>query len=188
MEARPLGCELHEHRHRAVVLRRRCGEEAVRDLALHHHAPEPHVRQAVEALDDDRRSDVVRQVGHELRRVLRQLEVERVAVGDLDVGAEASEHRLELAVDLDRAHARHALGEVAREHAVPRADLEDDVVGPQLGEPADHVEDVPVGQEVLAVFLLHSPKHAVALRSTCSPSSPASSPRESASAATVCTP
>src|SRR5207302_1582010 len=84
-------------------------------------------------------------------------------------------------------HTLDARGEVAGEHAVPGAYLENDVVRPELSEPADHVEDVPVGQEMLAVLLLHSPKHAVALRSTCSPSSRASSPRASASASTVCT-
>ena len=42
--------ELHEHRDRAVGLRRGLGEEAVGDLALHHHAPELDARQAVEAL------------------------------------------------------------------------------------------------------------------------------------------
>ena len=39
MPAGALGRELHEHRDRAVRLRARRREEAVGDLALHHHAP-----------------------------------------------------------------------------------------------------------------------------------------------------
>ena len=81
MEAGALGRELDEHRHRAVRLRPRRGEEAVGDLALHHHAPALDGRQAVEALDDDRRRDVVRQVRDELRRRrLERAEVERERV------------------------------------------------------------------------------------------------------------
>ena len=72
MEAGALGRELQQHRDRAVGLRPRHGEEAVGDLALHHHAPEARAREAVEALDHERRRDVVRQVRDELRR--RRLE------------------------------------------------------------------------------------------------------------------
>ena len=69
MESRALGGELDEHRDRAVRLRARGREQAVGDLALHHHAPALDVRQPVEALDEERRRDVVRQVCDELRRV-----------------------------------------------------------------------------------------------------------------------
>ena len=80
------------------------------------------------------------------------------------------------AVDLDGVHVRDALGEVARQHAEARADLEHDVVGRELGEAADHAEDVLVDEEVLAELLLRrdfmrSPKHSVALRSICRSSS-----------------
>src|SRR5205823_14921994 len=40
MEADAFGCELNEHRDRAVRLRSRPREEPVGDLPLHHHAPE----------------------------------------------------------------------------------------------------------------------------------------------------
>ena len=84
------------------------------------------------------------------------------------------------------------VGEVAREHADARPDLEHDVVGLQLGEPADHAEDVLVDEEVLPELLLRrdltSPKHGASrCASICRPSSAASSPRASASAASVCT-
>ena len=65
--------------------------------------------------------------------------------------------------------------------------------GLELGEPADHAEQVLVDQEVLAELLLRggpahaSPKAALALASSCAASSAASSPRASASAATVWT-
>ena len=85
-----------------------------------------------------------------------------------------------------------ALREVAREHALPGADLEHDVVRPQLRQPVDHPEDVRVAQEVLAVLLLRprahgSEKHSAAFRSICRSSSAGSSPRACASAASVWT-
>src|SRR5439155_9634096 len=91
---------------------------------------------------------------------------------------------LEAAVELDCVHVRDACREVAREHTLPRSDLEDDVTGLQVGEPPDHAEDVLVDEEVLAELLLgedpHSAKAALALASICRPSSVASSPRASA--------
>ena len=61
--------------------------------------------------------------------------------------------RLERAVDLDGVDERDALGEVAGEDAEARADLEDDVGGLELGEAADHAEEVLVDEEVLAELL-----------------------------------
>src|SRR5487761_237557 len=185
MEACPLAHELHEHGDCAVRLRVGRGEEPVGDLALHHHTPQGDVGKAVEALRDDRCRDVVGQVGHELRRILRQLDPERVAEEHVDVVAELVQHRLELRVDLDRMHVADALGEIARQHSVSRADLEDDVLRSERGEPADDAEDVLVDEEVLPVFLLHSPKYAAALASIRPSSSAASPPRACASAARV---
>src|SRR5262245_48649348 len=90
MEGRALGDELDQHRHGAVRLRRRLGEEAFGDLALHHHAPKLEFGKAVEALYHERRRDVVREVGDELRRARRRLaeiELQRVAEAELDVWA-----------------------------------------------------------------------------------------------------
>ncbi len=187
VEAGSLGRELHEHGNGAVSLRPGLGEEPVGDLPLHHHAPEPDRRQPVEALDDERGRDVVREVGHQLRRVLRQLDPERVAEDEVDVRRQLVQRGLEGAVDLDRVDAADALREVAREHSLPGADLEHDVVRAELCEPPDHLQDVAVDQEVLAVLLLHRPKHALALPSICRSSSSGSSPRARASAATVWT-
>ncbi len=159
MEARSLAHELHEHRDGAVGLRARQREEAVGDLALHHHAPGVDQRQAVEALDDERRGDVVRQVRDELRRVgseRREIELERVTEVDLDVGAGVTQVRLERRVDLDRVHARDAVGEVVRQYAEAGTDLEDDVVLVELREPADHAENVLVDEEVLPERLLRA--------------------------------
>ncbi len=163
MEAGALADELHEHRDGAVRLRRGNGEQPVGDLALHHHAPAVDRRQPVEALDEQRRRDVVRQVRDELRRVRRErgeVEPERVAEVERDVRARVAQVRLERRVELDRVHVRDALREVAREHAETRADLEHDVVGREIGEAADHAEDVLVDEEVLAELLLrdaHAP-------------------------------
>ena len=53
----------------------------------------------------------------------------------------------------------HAIGEVASEDAQARPDLEDDVVGVELGEATDDAEDVLVDEKVLAERLLGSDAH-----------------------------
>ena len=196
MEAGSLRDELDEHRHRAVRLRARRREQAVCDLALHHHAPELDLRQAVEALDEERRRDVVRQVGNELRRVRRerpQVELERVAEVQLDAGV--AQVRLEREVDLHRVDARDPLGEISRQHAEPGADLEHHVAGVEVREPSDDAEDVLVDEEVLAEVAVgrdREPRHgsenaSAAFASIRSARAAGSSPRASASLATVCT-
>ena len=199
MKAGPLRDELDQHRHRSVCLRRRLREEAIRHLSLHHHAPELDLRQAVEALHDQGRRNVVRQVGHELVRAGRDLgevELQRVAEVQLDVGAPRQtlfELRRERAVELDSMHPLDAPGQVSGENPEPGADLEHDVATPELGEPADHGEDVLVDEEVLAELFLRRDvhpgrsKHSAALPSMRCASSSGSSPRARASASTVCT-
>src|SRR3954454_10343444 len=198
MEADALGHELHEDRDGAIGLRRRDGKESVGDLALHHHAPARDARKAGEALDDDRRRDVVREVGDELRRAgrdRREVERKRVAEDDADVRdrAEAlAQLRLERSVELDSHDTRDAVGEERGEGSEPRADLENHVVAVELGEAADPAEYVLVDEEVLAEVLLRrdphgSPNTAAAFAAIRSPSSAASSPRVSARAPTVCT-
>src|SRR6185503_1198507 len=84
----------------------------------------------------------------------------------------------------------HVLGEVAREDAEPRPDLEHDVVRLERREPADHAQDVRVDQEVLAQILArrdaHSAKTRAAFASISAVSSSSPTPRSSASAAYVC--
>ena len=103
------------------------------------------------------------------------------------------EVRLERAVELDGVDVGDALGEEARQHAEARPDLEHDVGGVELGEPADHAEDVLVDQEVLAELLLggrggsRQAEAGAAFASIWAASAAGSSPRASASAATVWT-
>jgi hypothetical protein len=65
--------------------------------------------------------------------------VERVAQG-----------RLEPAVELDHVDVARGLGEVLRQHAEAAADLEHDVVRPELRGARDDAQQVRVDQEVLA--------------------------------------
>src|SRR5205085_12025711 len=93
---------------------------------------------------------------------------------------------------LDRVDAADVRGEVTREHSLTGADLEDDVVRLELGQAPDHLEDVRVAEEVLAVLLLRarahgSPKHWAAFCSICRSSSVGSTSRARASAETVWT-
>src|SRR5207244_12082657 len=122
-----------------------------------------------------------------LRRVLREVGPERVREDEVDVRRQLCQGGLERLVDLDRVDAADPLGEESREHALAGADLEHDVVRPQLRQPPDHLHDVSVDQEVLAVLLLHRPKHAAAFRSIWASSSAGSSPRAWASEASVWT-
>src|SRR5262245_65864321 len=88
MEPGSVGRELDENRHRAVRLRRRLREKPVGDLALHHHRPVTNGGQSVEALNDQRGGDVVREVRDELRRLrveAAEVEPERVAEVESDV-------------------------------------------------------------------------------------------------------
>jgi hypothetical protein len=197
MEAGPLGRELDEHGHRAVRLGRGEGEEAVGDLTLHHHRPEAERGQAVQALGDERRRDVVGEIGDELRRgriERAEVELERVAPVELHVGpcCELGEARLERAVELDRVDMSGAVGEAPGQHAETGADLEHDVVRAELREPLDHAEDVLVGEEVLAEALFRADGHrsakaVVAFASIRAASSATASPRAAASAETVWT-
>ena len=112
---------------------------------------------AIEALDDERRGDVVRQVRDELvrRRLERgEVEVQDVAPVERRCSGCSRSSGSSAPVDLDGVDVRDPVGEEAREDAEARADLEHDVVGLELGEPPDHAEDVVVDQEVLAERLL----------------------------------
>ena len=171
------------------------GEEAVGDLPLHHHGPELDVGQPRQALGDDRRRDVVGQVRDELGRSRlerAEVELERVPPVDVDVRplSELGEVRRERPVELDRVNVPGAVGEAPGEDAEAGSDLEDDILGAELGEPLDHAEDVLVDEEVLAQLLLRADAHGrrkavAALASILAARSTASSPRAPASAATV---
>ena len=199
MEAGSHRVEPDEDGHRAVRLRPRLGEEAVGNLALHHHAPRPKCRSSPERLRDDRRPDVVREVRDELgRRRLEGswVEGERVTEVQVDIRSLSDgvpERRLERPVELDCVDVPHAISEEGREHAEARADLERDVGGLQAGEPLDDAEQVAVDQEVLAERALRrdgphgrsSPNAAVALASIRASSSSGDSFRASAKVASV---
>ena len=119
----------------------------------------------LERLDDERRGDVVREVRDQLARdgvELGDREPERVAPDEPDVDAASQrvdERRLERAVELDGVHEADTIGEETGEDAEARADLEHDVVGGEVAEPADDSENVLVDEEVLAERLLRRDGH-----------------------------
>ena len=166
VEARALGRELEEHRDGAVRLRPGRGEEAVGDLALHHHAP---VLDASVARRGSRRRAASRRCTAGSRRACAAAARARArsrrarrrsSRSTLRRSPSASRSvRLEAAVELDRVDRRDAVGEVAREDAEPGPDLEHDVARLELGEPADHAEDVLVDEKVLAELLLRRDVH-----------------------------
>ena len=170
VEPRALGRELDEHRDGAVRLRPRDCEEAIGDLALHHHAPAFELIER-EALGDQRRGDVVRQVRDELvRRRLERRDVELQGVAPVDVDARnAREVRLEPPVDLDRVDVRDSLGEKAGEDAEPGPDFEHDVGGLRARRAARSRRGCcrrrgSAGRALFAGVTAHSPKTAVRVR------------------------
>ena len=180
-----LGDELDEHRDGAVRLRPRLGEEPVGDLALHHHAPEldrPAARRG------SRRRAASRCCTGGSRRASSRpgasstVERARPRRGASTLSRERrASCRLERAVELDRMDVRDALREVAREDAEPGADLEHDVVRPELREPADHAEDVLVDAGNAGRALLRSTSQSrstpLRSRSICARARPAPRPR-----------
>ena len=109
---RSLG-SLDQHRDGAVGLRARRGEETVGDLALHHHTPGRDPGQPVEALDHDRRGDVVGEVRDQLvRRGNERRGVEASASPQWSVVLrDPGEVRLERAIELDRVDVGDTVGE-----------------------------------------------------------------------------
>jgi hypothetical protein len=92
VETRALRGQLDEDGDRPIRLRPGAREEPVGDLALNHDRPELDARQLVQALDHQRRSDVVRKVRDELlrrRTQCREIGAHRVAEDELDVRAVA---------------------------------------------------------------------------------------------------
>ena len=152
---RPDGGELHEHRDGSVRLCPGRGKEALANLLLHHHAPQLDRRQGLETLDDDRCGDVVRQIGDELcrdRPERGRVESRRVGERQAHVGTRAdrrTQRGLERLVDLDGVDMPHAIGEIRRQHAEARSDLENDVRLVKARQPADHAQDVGVDEKVL---------------------------------------
>src|SRR6266511_487047 len=122
-----------------------------------------------------------------------EVEPQRVAEAQLDVGAAREalgQVGLERGIELDRVHVRDALGQVGGEDPETGADLEHHVARLELGQPADHAEDVLVDEEVLTELLLrrdHRENAVAAFASIRAASSSASSLRASASAATIST-
>ena len=133
MEAGAARVEPDEHGDGAVRLRPRLGEEALGDLALHHHAPGLDGAARGQRLGDERRGDVVREVGDELRRGrVEPADVDGHRVGEDDgdvrpVGERRAELVVERAIELDGVDVLHPVGEEGRQDAEARPDLEHDV-------------------------------------------------------------
>ena len=135
---------------------------------------------------DDGGGHPVGQVGHHLgRRRIERGKVELHRVGDVQTHVAKRRQLTDQAlaqplVDLDDVHvpARPTRRrETHREHARAAADLEHHIIGRELGQPLDHVQDVAVDQEVLTELPLargagaHHPSSAAALASTARSSS-----------------
>jgi len=110
------------------------------------------VSEQIKELDQTLRSIEAVLDPDQMRRKLADLEG-RIAELDTEIG-ELRQARFERPVDLDGVHPSHTIREVRGENPQTRPDLEDHVVGRQLGESPDDLEDVLIDQEVLAQILL----------------------------------
>src|SRR5262249_60038237 len=97
---------------------------------------------------------------------------------------------------LDHVHAAHIRRKTLRQRATAAAHLQHHIVGTQIGVPDDHVQEVRIGEEVLAEAAggairrpggPHHPKTLAAFASTMRSSSPYETPRTSASRSAVAT-
>ena len=128
--------QLHEHRDRAVRLRPRLGEEAVRDLPLHHHAPDPERRHRPSRLSTTsgvatlygRFATSFRGAGRGPRDRARARRRTRARRSSARASASRSGASRD-AIELDRVDDSNAVGQVAREHAEAGPDLEHHVRG-----------------------------------------------------------
>ena len=139
-----LAGELDQHGGDAVCLRARLCRKPVRDLALHHHAPERRVRQLVDRLQDRGGRDAVGQVrDHLVRERVEPAEPRAHHVGDHEVvefswpaSASRSTGSSFASVSIT-CRWRTRWREVGAQHAEPAADLEHHVVGVELRGAAD---------------------------------------------------
>ena len=100
-----------------------------------------------------------------------EVELHRVAPVQADVGqgGDRRQRRLQAAVDLDRVDVRRGGGQPLGQHPFPGPDLEHDVARRQRRVADDRVEQVGIGEEVLAEpdqGAGYQPKSAPALAST----------------------
>ena len=88
-------------------------------------------------------------------RQLDEIDFQRIAFDDFDVrGHGGAQPRNQVAIDFDGDDAACSGGKFARERAGAGADFDDRVFGADGGKPDDTLEDIAVGEEVLAVALL----------------------------------
>src|SRR6185503_3525642 len=135
----------------------RSGDHAIDHFALQHEDAVGEAIGDLGHLEQDRRRDVVGKVSHDAQRrwQLAQVEVEDIAFvdGHAAVAVDEPQVRGELAVDLDHVQAIHDAGELPREQARSRADLDHGVARLRRDRLHDAREVVGVCEEVLAEAL-----------------------------------
>ena len=135
----------------------RAGSEAFGHLPLHHHEHPIDRRHPIEEVGDERRGDVVRQVGDEhpvivIAEEVRPVDRHRVGFDHRDpveLAHHVGERPHQTVVDLDGGDVGARLGEGQGERPQTGADLDDVVAGPDRGEVGDAPHGVRIGDEVL---------------------------------------
>lgn len=158
-----LGVPVGLHRRHAVDLVAGAGGEPVGDLGLDHDQGAVDGGERREHVQQHRHGDVVREVGDQrggrgagqLGDVHRVTVHQREAVGAVGhpgrdgVRQRGGQHL----VDLDGGDPVGGLQQAQGQRAEARADLDHDIVGPDLGGPDDPADGVGVDDEILAALL-----------------------------------
>jgi hypothetical protein len=152
-----LGERLHEHRQIAALLAgRRGSDHAARDLLLNEHDDERGPPIVPDEALQQRRGYLVRNVRDDPCRAPlgqgEQVHFERVGAHDRDVlmgGKRVAEDRDHALVDLDRNDGPRERRQLGGEHARPRPDLQDVVVGRELSGHHDVLQDGAVDEKAL---------------------------------------
>lgn len=149
----------------AIVLAAGTGLHAVCDLLLHHDRDGKNRRMAFKESHDDRRRNVVWEIGHDLHRIsvivgfdeLMEIQLQYIIMDDGDIGMIMQgfmENRDEVCIDFHGYHMSGGFCEGLRHGADARADLENAVILRDLGAADDVLQHALIDQKVLAEALL----------------------------------
>ena len=185
--------KLDEHAGRPIGPRARVRPQAVGDLPLHHHRPRADLRQLGHRPQQDRGGDRVGQVrDHRGGRRPKRPEIDphRVAPHNREIRMPGG-HRPQVAgqppVQLDHVQVRDPGRDPVAQRPLPSPDLERDVARIELRIASDRLQQVGVGEKVLAQP--HHPNTRAAFASTSCSSSwygrPRSTARPSATSTTL---
>ena len=164
--ARDGGGVLHHHRDSAIGFAARCSAETLADFLLHHDDKLADLFAAFEHVHDQRRRDVVGQIGDELVATIpaegvahQGVEVcfQRIGENEVYIGAIGEgffKQRRQTAVDLDGQYFLCFAGDGPSQRAGAGADLQRAIAWLPVADRGDAFKQRRIADEILSVFFL----------------------------------